>query len=104
MDCFEVKLTTKSYGKENSWTLGACSSDGTYDVKQEYVQTCCLAPGAYKLECKDSHGDGWHGGFIDVNGTRYCEGFSKGRVNTSQLIFGGTKPISNKYILITNIT
>ena len=89
-ECFKIKITTKWYGKKNSWTLGPCSSDGSYGSNEEYVQTCCLAPGTYNLECKGTTWlQGWGGGYIEVNGTKYCKSFSTRGVHTAQITLGG---------------
>ena len=40
---------------------------------------CLLKPGTYTIHCDDSHGDGWHGGFIEILGNNYCTGFSNGK-------------------------
>ena len=86
--CVEVSLTTYDYGDENSWTLAHCSSDESYGNYQEYSNQCCLTPGTYTLECKDSYGDGWHGGYIKVDGVKYCESYNDGSVMTSEIIIG----------------
>jgi len=87
--CFDVKLTTKRYGSEISWSLGSCQGNGGYGNYGEYTEQCCLEPGDYNLECKDSYGDGWHGGYIEVNGEKYCESFSSGSEKNSQIIIEG---------------
>jgi len=84
--CFEVKLTTANYGEEISWTLGSCESDGSYGNDEEYWQKCCLKPGSYFLACKDNYGDGWHGGYIEVDGIKYCESFTSGDKETNEII------------------
>ena len=84
--CFDVKLTIVKYGKEISWNLGSCQSNGGYVNNAEYTEQCCLEPGNYNLECKDSYGDGWNGGYIEVNGEKHCESFTSGSVETSQII------------------
>lgn len=73
-----VELTTKAWGNEVSWSLDqSCSSPTTgYASDAVYTQTCSLSPGAYTLTCKDAYGDGWHGGFIKVQGTAYCADLS----------------------------
>ena len=87
MKCFEVKLTTTIYGSEISWSLGSCESDGrSYGNNGEYTQQCCLMPGRYNLACKDSYGDGWQGGYIEVDGIKYCESFTSGIDDTSVII------------------
>ena len=81
-----MKLTTRSFGEEISWTLDSCESNGGYGDNGEYMQQCCLIPGSYNLECKDSNADGWHGGHIEVNGIKYCESFASGSEETSEII------------------
>ena len=89
--CLEVKLTTKVHGSEISWTLGTCSSDTSYGNNQEYVQRCCLAHGSHYLQCLDSYGDGWTGGYIEVAGTSYCDTFSSGRSMSTLINLQGTQ-------------
>ena len=95
-----MTLTTKGDGNENSWSLGACSSNRGYGNNQEYIQQCCLAPGNYSLECKDSYGDGWHGGYIEVDGIKHCETFSSGSVQTIEIIINGKVKLSLSTISI----
>ena len=71
-------MTTRRYGYENSWTLGTCTKEIDYENHQRYTESCCLNPGSYQLTCDDSYGDGWHGGFIEMEGKRYCEKFVTG--------------------------
>ena len=85
--CFDVKLITKSLAFENSWTLDSCQSKGGYANNNEYVEKCCLSPGSYILECKDSDGDGWHMGYIELDGTKYCESFTDGSKETNEITF-----------------
>jgi len=93
--CFAVAITTKGYGSEMSWTIGACKSARRYGNIQTYTQSCCLGAGSYKLTCKDSYHDGWHGGFIEIQFQRYCEDFTSGRQqeNNVDISYAG------KYIL-----
>ena len=72
-----MKLTTKKWGEEISWEMGSCTGSG-YDRNQQYSSQCCLAPGDYTLTCKDSYGDGWHGGFMEIQGNKYCKDFKAG--------------------------
>ena len=71
-------MTTKEFGDENSWTFGTCSSSQTYENNKEYSEKCCLAPGTHTLTCKDSYGDGWEGGYIEIQESKYCDGFVSG--------------------------
>ena len=84
-NCFGVKMTTKEYGEENSWSLGTCSSYETYSENEEYTEDCCLNNGTYILNCKDSHADGWHGGFIEIQGTQYCKNFIVGSLRQQSI-------------------
>jgi len=78
--CTDIKVVTKAWGNENSWTFGSCSSDGTtYGDDQEYTVQCCQPAGSYSLACKCSYGDGWHGGYIQIGNDKYCEDFTAGQ-------------------------
>ena len=65
--------------------MGRCSSDKTYSDNSEYTEECCLAAGVHTLNCLDSEEDGWHGGFIVIQGRRYCENFNDGSRKTEQI-------------------
>ena len=43
--CIDIKLTTKIWGRENSWVYGSCSggrmSKDFYRSNQEYSKQCC---------------------------------------------------------------
>ena len=81
--CFDVEITTTQYGRESSWSFGSCSSSQAYTDNSVYSEQCCLSPGDHTLKCKDSYGDGWHGGFIEIGGERYCEDFTSGKEKTT---------------------
>ena len=88
-----MSLITKSYGAENSWSLGKCSSTSLHKSSTTYGAECCLPPGEYTLECKDTHGDGWHGGYININGISYCGSFKNGTSVTHEVLVGdATQP------------
>ena len=78
-------MRTKSYGTETSWSLGTCSSNQTYSSNKEYILECCLDPGMYILNCKDSYGDGWNGGLIQIQSTKYCANFKSGSEKAIQV-------------------
>ena len=80
-----MKLTTLNYGNEISWNLGSCQGNGGYGNYAEYIEQCCLPTGSYTLQCKDSANNGWHGGYIEVDGQKYCDNFLGGNVETSQI-------------------
>ena len=83
-----MKLTTKNFGYQNSWKIGSCQSDVTYGNNAEYIEQCCLPDGLYNLECKFTRNHwaevgGWNGGYIQVDGQKYCDSFRKGNVYNS---------------------
>ena len=86
--CFEVSLTSLSWAKENSWALGSCSSDTVHENYKTHKEECCLPSGQYTLECKDSAGDGWKGGYIMIDGKTYCESFYSGKIETHEVLIG----------------
>jgi len=79
-----MKLTTKKDAHEISWDFGSCSSNGEkYMNYNKYeLPTCDLPAGNHVLNCKDSYGNGWHGGFLEIAGIKYCEDFLKGGEKT----------------------
>jgi len=80
-----VKTTTKDYGNEVSWALGSCTNNGEFESHKSVSQTCCLPQGSNTLECKDTYDDGWHGGFVEINGNKYCEDFRSGHKTTRSI-------------------
>ena len=80
-----IKTTPKGLGNENSWTIGSCSNEEEFENYWTVSQTCCIQPsptGSYNLECKDTYGDGWHGGYLEINGETFCEDFTSGHSKT----------------------
>lgn len=80
--CLDVKTVTKAWGYENSWTIGDCSSEQQYTSYSEFTQECCLRSEDLALTCDCSYGDGWHNGYLEINGQRYCETFLDGYTTT----------------------
>ena len=78
-------MTTKGFGSEISWSLDTCQSEGPYGSNNNYIEQCCLAPGAYNLTCLDSYGDGWNGGKIEIQGNAYCKDFTTGGTLTKKV-------------------
>lgn len=76
--CLDVKTVTKAWGYENSWHVGNCNSEQQYSSNSEYTQQCCLRSEDLELTCDCSYGDGWHGGYLEINGQRFCETFTDG--------------------------
>ena len=97
---------TKPYGYEISWRLepqdpdvvlsDSCVSDSYYSYGT-FEQKCQLKEGLYTLECLDSYGDGWNGGYIEIQGTQYCGPMGDNKFD------GCTNGCTNKYKKIENI-
>merc|ERR1719190_41027 len=78
--CKTIKIRTEAWGYENSYAVGSCESTQTYyEDYQNYEEgPCCLNSDTYNLVCKCSWGDGWHGGYVEIDGVKYCEDFTSG--------------------------
>ena len=78
-----MKTVTKAWGKEITWNIGGtCDSKalGKYENNQEDTQQCCVKDNEkFVITCKDSYGDGWHDGYLEINGKKYCGDFSWGK-------------------------
>ena len=62
----------------------------SYGDYQAYTQTCNLPPGNYELICSNSYGDGWHGGYIEIQGNLYCDDASSFSTETHTITVTGT--------------
>ena len=79
-DCYE------KWGSEISWTFGNCTSNQVYESRQIYTEECCQLEGDYRLLCKDSYGDGWNGGYLEIDGTQYCTNSDFGSGHEHEII------------------
>ena len=91
-------------GNDNTWKLGTCSSSKTYESLKEYSEQCCLTPGTYTLECQDSYGDGWNGGFIEIQGSNYCKGFLDGSSENAIITIEGGDDFAGRYRNLISIS
>lgn len=83
----EVVKTAMEWGQENSWTLGDLCGGTDFEDHSVSGKECCVIPGqSYVLTCIDSFGDGWHGGYIEMNGHKYCEDFTSGKQQSHHVI------------------
>ena len=71
-----MTLDLKGNAAQASWTLGDCSSNQVYDDYTQYTEQCCLLPGEYTLRCKGADVSGFQGGYVEIQGNKYCEGYS----------------------------
>jgi len=81
--CRIVTMHVTEWGYENSFELGSCSGAVSHETNdafnnQRHMFSCCIPEDRYDLKCKDSYGDGWHGGYLEIDGNKYCESFSDG--------------------------
>ena len=82
--CFNVETITKKWANEISWSVGSCKStgrhtctaNGGYFDNMNFTQPCCLPPGDHQLTCNDCYGDTWRGGYLLIDGVKYCENFT----------------------------
>ena len=81
-------MTTR-YGNENSWAFGTCASEKVYGNNGKYHQECCLPAGTYELLCRCSYGDGWHGGYVEIQGKKYCKELLSGSEKREQVTITG---------------
>ena len=94
LTCQNIKIKTFTWAYEISWNLGSCQgppSNSPYSNDDESTVQCCLAGGTYTLNCQDSYGDGWHGGYIQIGDdtTKYCENFRSGHLESPQITVAG---------------
>ena len=88
--CVNISVTTRRWGIEHSWKFGSCSGPAqgsTYSSRKTYNVQCCQPAGTYELDCKDSYGDGWHGGWIKIGSskTKICKNFTDGSNQSQQV-------------------
>ena len=84
--CTDIKIVTEYWGSEISWTFGNCTSNQVYEDSQIYTEECCQLEGDYRLLCKDSYGDGWNGGYLEIDGTQYCTNSDFGSGHEHEII------------------
>ena len=84
-----MKTVTKTWAREITWNIGGtCNSKdlGKYKDYQEDTQQCCVKDNnKFVITCKDSYGDGWHNGYLEINGKKYCDKFSAGNKFLAEL-------------------
>ena len=65
-----------------------------YNSDEIYIEECCQPEGVYELICTDTYGDGWHGGYIEIGGEKYCENFTTGSEQNHDVTMPGKLNIS----------
>ena len=72
-----VKTTTTVSGYEN-WSVGSCENEYVFEDHKTVSQTCCLEKGFNLIVCKEAEGRGWMGGYLEINGQKFCDEFHRG--------------------------
>lgn len=80
-----VNLHWRAYPEEMTWSYGSCTGKDFKQYKNEknpktgkpivYQKVCSQPEGTYPVFCEDFYGDGWHGGYLEIDGKKYCEEF-----------------------------
>jgi hypothetical protein len=76
-------MVTKSFGSEVSWVIWSedfyvdgsviCEGSGYESNSNTTAPDCDLVEGErYYINCTDSYGDGWHGGYLQVGADQVC--------------------------------
>jgi hypothetical protein len=91
MVCTNIKVVTKKWGNENSWVFGGCASSQEYEARNTYTEECCQLAGNYELTCKDSWGDGWHNGYLQIGDEpkKWCKDFKAGHEQSQEVEMTG---------------
>merc|ERR1719331_1039074 len=79
----EAKINVLTWGNEISYKVtngngATVCLGGPFSWNNEHDLDCQLEVGSYNLECIDSYGDGWHGGYITIDGKEFCKDFRSG--------------------------
>jgi len=90
-DCRTFEMVTKYYANEISWNLAGCSGSD-YGDNQRISFQCCIGVGHHDLTCDDYWYNGWHSGYLIIQGVRYCEGFRSGGTQVESVIITTERP------------
>ena len=96
--CTEIIVVTGNYGNENSFSFGSCNSTQEYPSYNTTIEICCQPAGTYELVCTDTYGDGWHGGYIEVEGMSYCGDFTAGHNASHEVEMTGKLKFRDKFL------
>jgi len=86
-----VFLYTFAYGNEVTWDLAGvsgCDSGNLYFGDNGFYEfECCIPDGSFTLNCQDSYHDGWHNGYLEIEGHKFCDDFQNGHTMTETVTF-----------------
>lgn len=64
------------------WDKGLIfENEVNYDL---YVDVALTSGVTYTLVCIDDYGDAWHGGYVMIDGVKYCETFDDDAANSAE--------------------
>jgi len=77
-------LKTEMLPEKIAWSIQlkngteVCKSAPKYSTWYEMLVLgdCCLPTGNYILKCQDTYGEGWAGGYIQMQKTKYCGNYT----------------------------
>ena len=86
-----MKITTTTWGSEAGLAIDGneLAAQGSLSNYQEYTYTVCLSPGVHEANLLDSYGDGWHHGYLTINGIDYGRDFLTGTSQVHTFNVGG---------------
>jgi hypothetical protein len=111
-----VVMTIKNYPSEMGYKITGKTDEAVgikcekygYTGTQAYngdhygeqpAEACALKQGKYELQCLDDEADGWHGGFLVIDGKRYCDDFLDGHKKVVEFsICHDALPITQKQL------
>merc|ERR1719191_134630 len=64
------------WGRSCCWYGDGTQYGSGYSTNNHRTHKCQqpLTPGWYQVTCGCAYGDGWHGGYIKINGKKFCNG------------------------------
>ena len=102
-----IVLTIVHWPQEIEWSITgktaqatgiSCTGtkyDGHYGAQPAI--DCPLKQGKYELKCIDTASDGWHGGYLTIDGKNYCDDFHTGHEKVEEFqICHDPLPITQK--------
>jgi len=67
-------VESKFGGIHQNWAIhGECRNFAGVDKTGKHTTGCCLAPGKYKLTCLSHSRFDWSGGYVEIDGKKYCQ-------------------------------
>ena len=90
-------VIAKSWGSEiryevvNKDKKTVCSGGPFSSNSDNVITDCQMTAGDYSVKCIDTYGDGWHGGYIAIEGVedqKLCQTFTSGHLKVEEFKYG----------------